>query len=108
MSVVVQECSGCRRKFFPRRLLCGDCDSAAFRDLVVADAVVEEFTHVSGGRCLGSIRLLGEITAMAALIGIEPERGMSIPVRASDAEASSGYAFIPGIAASEAFERTTQ
>jgi uncharacterized OB-fold protein len=63
--LTVWECAGCRRIVFPRRLLCPDCGSAAWRRRRAESGRVEEVTLVrrAPGRTLlapvrlGSVRL---------------------------------------------------
>jgi len=66
-------CESCGRAVFPRRLLCPDCGSGAFRDEQIETGTLEDFSD-RGEVKLGFVRVADGPLLVARVEG-EPRRG---------------------------------
>lgn len=93
MSLEVQRCNDCSRRWFPIRLCCPGCGASAFRTEVVGRGRVEEVTTLPDGRVLASVMAEGEIPLVARLIGTV-QSGDEVAIT-TDPTASGPSAYVP-------------
>lgn len=110
MSLLVQRCCDCDALSFPARLLCGQCGSSAAETVEIASGVVEECVQVFAPHqiTLAQLRLSPDLTVIATINGLVPERGAELPIMTTSNVDGPPHAYVPQATSAESSRKATQ
>lgn len=69
MSVSIQQCTTCRHRWFPDRLICPSCGTTDFVRESAEHCRIEQITSLADGSTIATVRVADEVPLIVRLLG---------------------------------------